>query len=777
MKRIATSAVLATVALVAALGCGSGGGSSDPGAPPAKDECVEDTDCDDAVPCTEDVCGVSVGGVRRCTHVPRSERCGAGEECAIGTSAATSGCKPIAQGPCKGKADGAECDPGDRCATAKGFCNAGKCAAPLKQCPPENCRLSLGCDKATGECAYDVAEDGTACDGPSLCAPRCEGGLCKGSPISCDDADACTTDACDGQAGCTHSGGDCDDGNACTTDTCDKATGCSHTGGSCDDGDACTKDSCDPASGCGHAAVDCDDQNACTTDTCDKLTGCRNDYACDDGNPCTDDSCVPATGECVNANNTATCDDGDPCTGPADACADGVCGGPAIWGCCRTDADCSDGDPCTDESCGEDHACRRPGEPAGLCGAPAGCAFQACEPAAADPGLHACRDLVLSLPAQVIDGAPGDPGFVWTNETQTAFALPGRRVPAGVRVLHVRIPAPATCEAVTVTAAGAAPATTGCSLEPGAATAAFAWTEAAGGPLDVQVAIGGGTAATGVTLYAWAGAGCDPLGPVLVAGGSTYSDLAVAGSGGEVVVSFQRDLFAGMSGVGFSDLQFSPADVGPKFTGFVTSIVRRPDGQYLLAYGGADNRIGLVTLAPDGTKVAEEKLAVYDPVDDQFEPALIATAAGPRLFWTSSKADGQDSGIATALLPSGAPVAVNPTAAGRQHSPAVADGVVAWLSTGDGLNRVAARRLGGDGLPAGDEKVLVSSATVTYGRPTVAASMVAFQAKNDVRGKVLDATLQETGEFLLIADATTDYSSPVLLAGPGGPSLFVVRKA
>ncbi|MBM4396283.1 MAG: hypothetical protein FJ087_11390, partial [Deltaproteobacteria bacterium] len=643
--------------------------------------------------CVDEACRAAAGCnplTGECSYQPKDD----GETCdADGNPCTKDGC---AAGECKVGANECACETAANCPP-----NPDKCAGPL-ECDPGTKRCVPGkpvecpagtdpcspqaCDPGTGQCAPAPKPDGTECATPDPCDKdtRCIDGACEGGP-KCADENACTDDQCDPATGaCAYQPlgppATCDDGDPCTSgDACE--AGVCIPGAGCDDLDPCTADTCVAGKGCEHAPDEgkgCDDNDNCTSDdACDAQGECAGaPKACSDDNPCTDDSCAPATGECVNANNTAGCDDGDPCTGPADACAGGTCGGPAIWGCCKTDADCSDGDPCTDESCGEDHACWRPGEPAGLCGAPSGCAFQACEPSAADPGLHACRDLVLSMPARVIEGTPGDPGFVWTNETHTAFALPGRRVPAGVRVLHVRIPPQAACEAVSVVSGGdLLPATTGCSRQADATTAAFAWTDAADGPLDVAVVPGGQVTVTGVTLYAWAGAGCRPLGPVLVAGGSTYSDLAVAGSGGEVLVGYRNNDGMFSAAAAFAD----PVNVtGPlteafaPYPGrFTTSLLPLADGNYLLAYGGANNRIVLVTLAPDGTKVAEEKLAAYDPVDDQFEPALLATAAGPRLFWTSSKADGQDSGIATALLPSGAPVAVNPTAAGRQHSPAV----------------------------------------------------------------------------------------------------------
>src|SRR5207247_1420934 len=50
----------------------------------------------------------------------------------------------------------------------------------------------------------------------------------------CDDANACTVDACD-HGTCTHSPVPCDDGDACTVDACDGGT-CTHSPVVCDDG-------------------------------------------------------------------------------------------------------------------------------------------------------------------------------------------------------------------------------------------------------------------------------------------------------------------------------------------------------------------------------------------------------------------------------------------------------------------------------------------------------------------------------------------------------------
>ena len=115
------------------------------------------------------------------------------------------------------------------------------------------------------------------------------------TPVSTDDNNACTTDACDPATGVRHIEVTCNDGSACTTDTCDPATGCVFTTISCDDGNACTADSCNPATGCTYTALNCDDKDKCTTDSCDPAIGCVNvPVVCDPGL-----SCQPHSGNCI----------------------------------------------------------------------------------------------------------------------------------------------------------------------------------------------------------------------------------------------------------------------------------------------------------------------------------------------------------------------------------------------------------------------------------------------------------------------------------------------
>ena len=176
---------------------------------------------------------------------------------------------------------------------------------------------------------------------------------------------------------------DCDDALACTVDACTKADGCTNTEDACFDGDPCTADSCDPASGCVHApiascggcvtAADCDDKDACNgQEACDAgackpgaPVVCDDGDACNGAESCVDGACAPGTpmvcddGDICNGEETCAggacaagasldCDDGDACT--TDACAAGE-------GCVHAVVTCDDGDPCTSDSCAPSAGC------------------------------------------------------------------------------------------------------------------------------------------------------------------------------------------------------------------------------------------------------------------------------------------------------------------------------------------------------------------------------------------------------------------------------------
>lgn len=162
--------------------------------------------------------------------------------------------------------------------------------------------------------------------------------------LDCDDAEDCTTDACNVAAGTCNStarNGACtDDQESCTVDECVEGK-CTHE--PLDDDEACASDGDD-------CTADICVAGACTNVFDTMVCDCQEDVHCDDNEPCTDDVCN--NGTCSNENNTAACDDANACTSD-DVCAAGVCGGTD-----NTNA-CTDADPCT-----VDNMCS-----AGTCGA------------------------------------------------------------------------------------------------------------------------------------------------------------------------------------------------------------------------------------------------------------------------------------------------------------------------------------------------------------------------------------------------------------------------
>ena len=125
----------------------------------------------------------------------------------------------------------------------------------------------------------------------------------------CSDGEPCTDDFCyEGE--CVSVSKNFDDGDVCNgLETCDPATGNSVPGTplDCDDSDACTIDTCDSVLGCQHEDIICDDINLCTTDECVDGLCVYTPVDCDDGDPCTADSCDPATGDCINTPINCYC--------------------------------------------------------------------------------------------------------------------------------------------------------------------------------------------------------------------------------------------------------------------------------------------------------------------------------------------------------------------------------------------------------------------------------------------------------------------------------------
>ncbi len=314
-----------------------------------------------------------------------------------------------ASGTCvsKPKADGSACPDGDVC-NGDEVCQLGKClggkaldCADADSCTKDTCH-------AKGGCQHDVLPDGSACDDGDQClaGESCTKGVCGGGAIlSCNDGNACTLDGCKPASGCAHapvSGTPCSDLDACTSlDVCDAGV-CKGTSKlDCNDANVCTSDACDPKSGCTYATAvgPCDDGNACTQDDACSGVQCvpgKNTCGCSATSPCPDDgdacngklqcvqgSCVvdPATvpacddvdvgpchvaqcdkstGTCatVKVSDGTACDDGQACT-LLDQCTGGSCGG--------TPKVCDDGDACTANACEAKDGCVFTPAPGGPC--------------------------------------------------------------------------------------------------------------------------------------------------------------------------------------------------------------------------------------------------------------------------------------------------------------------------------------------------------------------------------------------------------------------------
>ncbi len=408
---------------------------------PGCGECMTSDDCPPVGACATVAC---MGGL--CTYEPRPEgaTCDDQNACTVADA-----CKAGACGGSPKSCDDADPCTADLCDKETGACGwspipgCGSCGADaacddLNPCTADVC--------VGGWCQHEPLDGGAAgepvaCDDGDACTTndRCEGGMCQGwKPVACDDADPCSNDWCDPQEGCRHDGQcacsdasdcpgagpcvvvtceaeacayapltdgtACDDGSGCTLDDMCQAGAC-HGGWACGDDDACTSDECafDPVTGgqaCANVPLVCDDQNACTADTCDAvghpelgseggcvftpIPGCVCEALCQtpEGLPkaCGPDGCGGSCGECPGGEAcsadgqcqvTCECPPGWTCQPdgsclPSDCNHDSICQtweNPAVCPDCGTGGDfCNgmddDGDGAVDEDgCTDGSAC------------------------------------------------------------------------------------------------------------------------------------------------------------------------------------------------------------------------------------------------------------------------------------------------------------------------------------------------------------------------------------------------------------------------------------
>ena len=179
-------------------------------------ECLENTDCNDENPCTDDSCVDT-----KCVYTPNTVPCDDGNECTVGDA-------------CKG-----------------GACSAGgafTCPSDDNPCTDESCVPGQGCKSTPNTAPCDDGNECTVDD-------ACKAGACSaGGAFTCpSDNNPCTDEICVPGQGCIeqNNDGSCSDGNPCTT------------------GDTCIEGECTSGT-----AVECDDENPCNgPEVCDPETG------------------------------------------------------------------------------------------------------------------------------------------------------------------------------------------------------------------------------------------------------------------------------------------------------------------------------------------------------------------------------------------------------------------------------------------------------------------------------------------------------------------------
>lgn len=331
--------------------------------------------CNDTIPCTVDACDEATDS---CTHTPNSGTCNDGLYCnGSEVCDAIQGCLPGMAPNCS---DGIGCTtdacdeatdscthaPQDSACNDGVFCDGVEICHPTLGCqegPAPDCSDSVpctvdACDPSSDACVHtpdnSTCVDALYCNGVEYCHPTF--GCQAGTPPSCSDNIACTTDTCnEATDSCDHAPqhAPCSDNLYCNgSEVCDPAQGCvPGMAPNCSDGVGCTTDVCNEATdSCDHSPVDgaCDDGQFCNGDeTCDVLQGCRPGTApdCGDSVGCTVDTCNENTDTCDHVPNGTLCDDGQYCNG-VEYCT--------LQGCQPgTAPNCDDLVACTVDSCDE----------------------------------------------------------------------------------------------------------------------------------------------------------------------------------------------------------------------------------------------------------------------------------------------------------------------------------------------------------------------------------------------------------------------------------------
>ncbi|MEZ4287363.1 MAG: hypothetical protein R3A47_04300 [Polyangiales bacterium] len=370
----------ATINTVCNAGAGVCNGDMDA---PACVQCTINSQCDDEIVCTDDVC--------------------TGNTCSNPATAAYTPCDD-AGGVCNGDGDAPECveclvdgdcTGGNEC--TDNVCDNNVCTYPALA-------LNTTCDGGDGVCngdngapacvectADDQCDDGNECTDkvcdtnvctfPSLAiGTECSGGMCNGAaqdPLcvgctaddQCDDGNDCTNNVCDNGA-CQYPS--LTAGDTCATGVCDGADTVPECVECVADDDCASGETCDTTSSTCVVAcsgdADCSG-GVCNTDTSECVTDCVANDDCGPTGTC-DDTANTCVETCVGNDdcNQGTCNTSSnecvtTCTSN-DECGDGICSS-STGECtipCTTNDECGDGscDTTTGEctnSCTSDDQC------------------------------------------------------------------------------------------------------------------------------------------------------------------------------------------------------------------------------------------------------------------------------------------------------------------------------------------------------------------------------------------------------------------------------------
>ena len=343
-----------------------------------------------------------------CATVPLPDLtlCNDGDPCSVESACSAGVCQPSTASwcQCKGDADCAKLDDGDKCNGAL-FCDVGQFPWQCRVNPASvvNCSggenappcHSVACQAKTGMCETVAVADKTPCDdgNPKTAGDVCVQGACTpGTNVAaCSKTADCAAledgNLCNGVLFCNLAEGLCTvnpatviqcptvDDTDCSKRTCLPQTG--HcvlsplaNGSPCDDGDACTAGEICLTGGCSKGKNIC----LCSTDAdcadkddgdkcngllfCNKATGgCQHNPAsivtCPtvQDTPCRKSKCTPLDGSCALADEVTgtACDDDDPCTAKGSCDGLGACTAGTKICTCASDGDCAkeeDGNLC-----------------------------------------------------------------------------------------------------------------------------------------------------------------------------------------------------------------------------------------------------------------------------------------------------------------------------------------------------------------------------------------------------------------------------------------------